>query len=264
MGGLTELGDGSVGLTKNLDKLLGTEGKVFLAPRGRYDRALQVIHLLAVLNRSDIFVDLRGRSSLRRAALDAGMCSFLYQMIVAYELKLRLARPGGIEFHTLTGRAVSAMQAAERWVDGVDVRMPDRTRPHIEMYSRVHNQQVGGLLRFAELMAWPALEETREFVEVAYADMNDGMRFNIHLWDWRSTPCCPGTPVPSPVWPLSWPPPRLLGGSVRPGTLAADSCWRKTVASAFLRAFSKSVMVTVGRWAPTATRRFSRRSANQV
>lgn len=61
--------------------------------------------------------------------------------------------------------------AAERWIDGALVKVPDPKRDDIEFYSLVHERQVEGLVRFAELMAWPALGEMRVYVEDAYLDV---------------------------------------------------------------------------------------------
>ncbi|KAK4141493.1 heterokaryon incompatibility protein S [Dichotomopilus funicola] len=171
-----------------LDKLLGIRAHSRMAPGVSFDNSMQVMDLLDTLNRSDLFEDLRSGGSLGAQAFP-NFPNFLYQMVVAYELKLRLKDQG---FGGINARVIAAMQAAERWVDGVSIKVTKGSNPHAELRSLVHERQVEGLVRFAELLAWPALGEMREFVEDAYTDMCAGMHLSFHLWDWLFGTMLPG------------------------------------------------------------------------
>lgn len=56
----------------------------------------------------------------------------------------------------------------------------------LQIHCLVHEKQVDGLLRFAEIMYWPHMNETRDCAEDAYAIFRSGNQkdFNPHLWDW--------------------------------------------------------------------------------
>ena len=53
-----------------------------------------------------------------------------------------------------------------------------------ETHSHVHQQQVDGLLHFAERMKWSYINETRDYAEDAYAKLRSGDATPIHLHDW--------------------------------------------------------------------------------
>jgi hypothetical protein len=99
-----------------------------------------------------------------------------------------------IAFGNVSRRIIASMQASERWLDGVHVTMPDpKGKPdNVELHSLVHERQVEGIVRFAEIMAWPALGEMRIFVEEAYAGIRAGMNTSTYLWDWLYGLMLPG------------------------------------------------------------------------
>jgi hypothetical protein len=45
----------------------------------------------------------------------------------------------------------------------------------------VHEQQVDGLLFFAERMKWPYINETRDYAEDVYADLRSGDTIPMHF-----------------------------------------------------------------------------------
>ncbi|KAH6982566.1 prion-inhibition and propagation-domain-containing protein [Ilyonectria destructans] len=160
-----------------------------------YNTPFQVIDLLTTLNRDDIFDDARDTASLVSFGVPGGcgLPNFLFQMILAYELKLRLAQQPGDAFGNMSGRVSAAMQAAERWVNGVCLKIPEGSRETVEMHSLVHEQQVEGLVRFAELLGWPELGEMREFIEDAYDNLRAGTHISMRLWAWLFGAMLPGS-----------------------------------------------------------------------
>ena len=63
---------------------------------------------------------------------------------------------------------------------------------NVNIHSKVHAQQVEGLLCFAELMRWPYINETREFAEEAYSELRGGKTISIDLHDWLYGLVLPG------------------------------------------------------------------------
>lgn len=61
-----------------------------------------------------------------------------------------------------------------------------------ELHSHVHQQQVDGLLFFAERMKWSYINETRDYVEDAYAKLRSGGTIPAHLHDWLYGMMLPG------------------------------------------------------------------------
>ena len=61
-----------------------------------------------------------------------------------------------------------------------------------ELHSLIHEQQVEGLLRFAELIKWPYINEVRDYAEDAYSMIRGGGTINIHLHDWLFGIVLPG------------------------------------------------------------------------
>jgi hypothetical protein len=103
---------------------------------------------------------------------------------------MRMQRLSEVGFGNVSPRIVAAMHALERWLDGIQVKLPDPN--DVALLSLVHERQVEGLIRFAEIMAWPALGERRIFAEEAYASIRRGMASSTHLWDWLYGLMLPG------------------------------------------------------------------------
>lgn len=54
----------------------------------------------------------------------------------------------------------------------------------MQTYSLVHEKQVEGLLKFAEILKWPYLNETCDAVEDVYSDLRYGKTIPFDLYDW--------------------------------------------------------------------------------
>lgn len=61
-----------------------------------------------------------------------------------------------------------------------------------EVHSLIHEQQVEGLLLFAEQMKWPYINEVRDYAEDVYSNIRGGSTVNIHLHDWLFGVILPG------------------------------------------------------------------------
>ncbi|KAK0383978.1 hypothetical protein NLU13_8067 [Sarocladium strictum] len=103
-----------------------------------------------------------------------------------------------------------AKEEAERQIAAID-KEADKSKQHrlrkdlisqewdtlmmlksIDLHSNVHEQQVEGMLYFAELIKWPFINETREFAEEAYGDLRGGKTLPIDLHDWLFGLVLPG------------------------------------------------------------------------
>lgn len=61
-----------------------------------------------------------------------------------------------------------------------------------EFHSLIHEQQVEGLLLFAERMKWPHINELRDYAEDVYSNLRAGATININLHDWLYGLILPG------------------------------------------------------------------------
>ena len=160
------------------------------------DMTMVVLELLMLLNRSDIFNDMREITSIGLCALGSprgiSTANFLFQVALAYELKLLLDRQKDSAFGNKGPKIISTMAAAERWIDNVSVRASRKLDGGIEIHSLVHERQVEGLVRFAEYMGWPYLGEMRQYIENAYMNIHAGTEVCTQLWDWLHGTMLPG------------------------------------------------------------------------
>ncbi|KAF2278700.1 uncharacterized protein EI97DRAFT_484287 [Westerdykella ornata] len=62
----------------------------------------------------------------------------------------------------------------------------------IEIHSRLHEQQVEGLLYFAQKIKWPWINEVRDYCEEAYSNLRGGEKLPIDLHDWLFGMILPG------------------------------------------------------------------------
>ncbi|KAF1815903.1 hypothetical protein P152DRAFT_479755 [Eremomyces bilateralis CBS 781.70] len=62
----------------------------------------------------------------------------------------------------------------------------------VKVYSRVHEQQVEGILRFAAKMKWPYMNEVRDYAEDVYGAMLGGQNIPLDLYDWLYGMTLPG------------------------------------------------------------------------
>ncbi|OBT62209.1 hypothetical protein VE03_08057 [Pseudogymnoascus sp. 23342-1-I1] len=178
----------------DLNELIGLTQRLS-GPGGSARMQDQVTDLLNILNRRRVFPDvLEGVSLCKMALMTSSLDDFLLQVLLARELRMRMVRLHDTSFGNVSHRIVAAMHASERWLDGVRLTLPDaKHQPdQIDLHSLVHERQIEGLIRFAETIAWPALEEMRPFAEESYASIRAGGSTSPHLWDWLFGLMLPG------------------------------------------------------------------------
>lgn len=175
-----------------MQKLLGSAN----TKTGKYDLDHQIQDLLVTLNRVDIIPDCDGVVSPAKMWLsgDSMRLEMLFQMIVAYELKLRLEKTT-TTFPHMSNQAMAAMEMAGRWIKGVRIKNVSGPgyEPYYELEELVHDEQIEGLVRFAELMDWPGLEEMQEFLEPRGATVLPSAMGTHKLLDWAFGTVLPGS-----------------------------------------------------------------------
>ncbi|KAG8832998.1 hypothetical protein FRC17_000191 [Serendipita sp. 399] len=173
--------------------IIGQASSTFFDSERPYNS--QAADLIRVINREDLFEDFTLADSVYLLAIappptGMGVRLFLLQMLLGYELYLRLkVCDNASSFPGITQQVNSTLEIAVRWVDNVSTEIVDG---ELKVYSKVHEQQVEGLIAFAEAMQWPALEEVRRFAKTAYSDHLGGQIVNVHFLDWLYGTFLPG------------------------------------------------------------------------
>ena len=177
-----------------------------LAEAARISMRSQITELCKILNWNDPnrFVDLSKSRSICTHFLQPGQLGFekfLSQVLLGYELLVRLRKePATTSYVNLIGDKISAnLLISDRWVRhiriGLDYSQLLATSGPQFLYtfdSQIANRQVDGLLRFAELMSWPHIHETREYMENALIDLRSGRTVFYEIVDWLFGLILPG------------------------------------------------------------------------
>ena len=179
-----------------LQQFLGPDSSTWVNPSDRFKLSNQIMDLCMTLNRRDIFEDFRNTSSAALLALakpptGIGIWNFVYQIVLGYELHLRLNKERGHWFSGVTDKVSANMLISKQWINNVDM-CTDGAHAALKMRSRVQARQIEGILRFAEIMRWPYLSEMRDYVENAYVALLGGQTVNVDLWDWLFGVMLPG------------------------------------------------------------------------
>src|ERR1700737_836513 len=164
----------------------------------------QITDLCETLNRSDPtrFVDLSKERTISRNFVNLpqglGFEKFLYQVLLGYELLLRLRnQPVTTSYRNRIGQKISAnLLISEQWLHNVQLQSnysttdvqgsPITSGIEVSYVFRpqIHDQQVEGLIRFAELLSWPYMHETRAFMENIFSDLQARNPIGLDILDW--------------------------------------------------------------------------------
>ncbi|KAI8719147.1 hypothetical protein NCS52_00695100 [Fusarium sp. LHS14.1] len=177
-----------------MQKLLGPANTQHInAPT--YDLDHQIQDLLVTLDRVEMFSNYNEAVSPAKMWLsgDPMRSEMLFQMIVAYELKLRLEKT--TTNFTMSNQVMAAMEMAGRWIEGVYIKNVSgpEYEPYYDFEELVHDEQIEGLVRFAELMEWPGLDEIQEFLEPRGATVLPSAMGTHKLLDWAFGTVLPGS-----------------------------------------------------------------------
>ncbi|KIM22049.1 hypothetical protein M408DRAFT_29056 [Serendipita vermifera MAFF 305830] len=97
------------------------------------------------------------------------------------------ASPDGVAKGKEKKSGASKKNKSAPWDDAWDLEGKS-----LEWHSLVHEKQVEGLLRFAEILKWPFMNETRDFAEDVYSNIRGGNTVPPDIWDWIYGMSLPG------------------------------------------------------------------------
>ncbi|KIM22050.1 hypothetical protein M408DRAFT_29057, partial [Serendipita vermifera MAFF 305830] len=96
----------------------------------------------------------------------------------------------------------SSVVVADKEKKKPDAKKKDKSAPwddawdlegkSLEWHSLVHEKQIEGLLRFAEILKWPFMNETRDYAEDVYGNIRGGNTVPPDVWDWIYGMVLPG------------------------------------------------------------------------
>ncbi|KAL1914536.1 uncharacterized protein VTP21DRAFT_8161 [Calcarisporiella thermophila] len=212
---------------EDLKEFTGNMGVTYTKTEYAYDHMNQISGLYSLLNRQDVFVNFGQVSSVALAAYsENNFWNFLWQMILGKELARRLNQFPDASISGFTPKVLTTLIAADCWLNNVEIVLEDLkesedekaegkgkgkeaeetkdeesnprddaydiTEKSIQLHSHVHEKQVEGLLRFAEILKWPYMNETRDYAEDIYSNLRSGSTINLNLWDWLFGTVLPG------------------------------------------------------------------------
>ncbi|KAL4789305.1 hypothetical protein BDV19DRAFT_374338 [Aspergillus venezuelensis] len=173
-------------------------------------RQKQIDYLCLGLNKSKYdaasrFVDLNKVgciSSYFIGGLSAGdgLRNFLYQILVGCELLIRLRKEPATTSYTgiMTDSTSALVVLGSMWMSYVTFNGPSniQAKDSANSYtfiSRVSKSQSEALIRFAEALGWPYIDEARNTIESAYSDLvARRIPWNADMWDWLFNLMLPG------------------------------------------------------------------------
>ncbi|KAL2674991.1 hypothetical protein Neosp_011171 [[Neocosmospora] mangrovei] len=199
-----------------------------------YELDHQIQDLLVTLNRADILPNYNDAVSPAKLWVsgDPMRSEMLFRMIVAYELKLRLEQT--TTNFTMNNQVTAAIEMAGRWIKGVHIKNVSgpEYEPYYDFEELVHDEQIEGLVRFAELMEWPGLDEMPEFLEPRGATVLPSAMGTHKLLDWTFGTVLPGSGYVCTIMPalvLATPSLLRMGEPAQPSAglvLNGRSYWR--------------------------------------
>jgi hypothetical protein len=97
-----------------------------------------------------------------------GLRNFLFQILLGAELALRLVKMGSAQKYpnVMTPTTSALAVTACNWMENVTVRMNANGRYIVTSMNQP--SQAEGLLRFAEAIGWPYMDEARQNIEGLY------------------------------------------------------------------------------------------------
>jgi hypothetical protein len=188
------LSSSEVDCYNDLIKLVGPGAFVLSDPNSQYQLKTQCLSIINLLNNSDYWDNLAARSTLSgpMTASPNATANFIYVLLLATELRLRIPRIPDPSFTALREKIKADMILSKRWQDHIEIKMNPRSPANFTWNSLIQEQQIAGLIRFAELMDWPYLNTARPKIEYAYRNLQSGNSANSHVWDWLFGLCLPG------------------------------------------------------------------------
>jgi hypothetical protein len=147
------------------------------------------------------FSRIRNFSSILRAAntQETKLRDLLYQILIGYELLVRIGLQlvGPSYTGIVTNNISCLMVIADHFILNVMITEIPRpvgiVNPQYKFFPKNHKSNGEGLIKFAEAIAWPLLEEAKRTIEAASAEFDSGrMPAGDDLCDWMYGLILPG------------------------------------------------------------------------
>ncbi|KAF3904437.1 hypothetical protein ABW21_db0208875 [Orbilia brochopaga] len=180
---------------ENLRKFLGPDPYPNQTDADKASLKNQITDICYVLNRVDAarYVDMSNcrhltNNTLGTSAQGIGLKNFLFQILLGCELLVRLLKePANASYSGLISHNISAnLVISDLWMQNIDTRRETTAAglPRHLLISLVHQRQCEGLIRFAETLKWPYMDEARNYIEGAYNDLITGKAIGFDMCDW--------------------------------------------------------------------------------
>lgn len=180
---------------ESLRKFLGPDPYPNQTDADKANLRNQITDICYVLNRVDAtkYVDMSNcrhltNNTLGTAAQGIGLKNFLFQILLGCELLVRLLKePANASYTGLISHNISAnLVIADLWMQNIDTKRETTLTglPRHLLISLVHQRQCEGLIRFAETLKWPYMDEARNYIEGAYNDLITGKAIGFDMCDW--------------------------------------------------------------------------------
>ncbi|OBT72270.1 hypothetical protein VF21_07961 [Pseudogymnoascus sp. 05NY08] len=187
---------------QQVKNLLGPNFRiVWLDPREAVKIRHQISDILGSLNRDHIFLSFEENAgSVGAVALREQMdpstrytlFDFLFQLIHAKELSLRLERDKGRWHGGITRKIIYDMIAADLWMRNLEPKVGNSTFEFM-VRTDIRRRQVDAMMSFAEKMKWPYLAEARKTLNDF---VQQGTPVDIRTWDWVAGMALSGSMFP--------------------------------------------------------------------
>lgn len=147
------------------------------------------------------FIDFLTTGNLARHFLGTegiGLTNFLFHILLGAELYIRLRKAGTrLGYANIMTNTTSALVIiAQQWMENVTIRVQPQSAGAPKRHTLVannHARQSEGLIRFAEYLAWPYLDEARQNIESLYNSLiASPSNVNHYLTDWLYGLSLPG------------------------------------------------------------------------
>ncbi|CAO3676955.1 unnamed protein product [Umbelopsis ramanniana] len=115
-----------------------------------------------------------------------------YQCLLALELMLRLPHASPSALTGLNAEVQAELMISKRWIDNIEVYWRPNDDYNYFFKSKIHAQQIDGIIKFAEEIRWPYRDIAEKNLREAWEFAQSGAVLDDHVWDWIHGACLPG------------------------------------------------------------------------
>ncbi|KAH8556496.1 hypothetical protein BGW37DRAFT_472785 [Umbelopsis sp. PMI_123] len=179
---------------RELQKLIGDWAPMESIAPEMYTLDKQCQAIIKILNNAKYTYNICDNSSVSVLvnSKHRNIITIVYQCLLAFELLLRLPRASPSALVNLNAKVKADMMMAKRWMDNIEIYWKPNDESNHYFRSRIHTQQIDGLVKFAEELNWPYRDMAEKNLKEAWIFAQSGAVLNDHVWDWVHGACLPG------------------------------------------------------------------------